>query len=286
EEWLRGEFWNDWVKPNEFGDPIFVNIMNSPDAVCTFSIGHPWRSEPFATPEVLRLVSLLAPHLQRALQLQLGFGPLSLIRDGALDLVENWRHGCVLVSVAGQVLYANRAANGIAASRDGLSLGCRGLRAAIASEDAALQQLISQACAGNGQGIRAGGRLAISRNSGRKPNTVQTLPLGPNRGDFFNGLAAALVIISDHEREAYLPPSCLRELFGLTPAEAEVALLVLRGHGLQCVANELRVTLSTVRIHLQRVFEKTGTHRQAGLVRLLVELEASHVPLGPDGLAK
>jgi DNA-binding CsgD family transcriptional regulator len=162
--------------------------------------------------------------------------------------------------------------------------GCRGLRAAVASEDAALQRLISQACIGNGEGIRASGRLAISRSFGRKPYTVEVLPLRSDCGLFLNGPAAAIVVIVDHERETHLPPACLRELFDLTPAEAEVALLVLRGQGLQFVADELRVTLSTVRVHLQRVFEKTGTRRQAELVRLLAEVEACHVPRRSDDL--
>lgn len=220
-------------------------------------------------------MSLLAPHLQRAVQAQLGLGPLSQVRGGALDLVDQWRHGCVLVSLAGQVLYANRAANEIAAARDGLSLGCRGLRAAVATEDAALQRLIRQACSANGHEPRAGGRLAISRSSGRRPYVIQVLPLRPNRASFLNGPAAALVIIVDCEREAHLPPADLQELYDLTAAEAEVAIRVLKGHGLQFVANELHVSLSTVRVHLQRVFEKTRTHRQAELVRLLMELEAN-----------
>jgi DNA-binding CsgD family transcriptional regulator len=87
-------------------------------------------------------------------------------------------------------------------------------------------------------------------------------------------------LIIDHSREAHLPPTALRDLYNLTPAEAAVALRVLHGHGLQAVANELRVTLSTVRVHLQRAFEKTGTHRQAELVRLLIELEASNATIG------
>ena len=49
-----------------------------------------------------------------------------------------------------------------------------------------------------------------------------------------------------------------------------MALLTLRGAGLRPIAEELAVSVSTVRIHLQRVFEKTGTHRQAALVRLLL----------------
>jgi DNA-binding CsgD family transcriptional regulator len=282
----HGEFFNDWVLRSQVGDTIFVNVSDSADGPCTLAVGRPWSSEPFATPDVLRLVSLLAPHVQRAMQAQLGFGPLSLIRDGALDLVEHWRYGCVLVSLAGQVLYANRAANEIAAALDGLRLGTSGLRAALVAEDAALQRLIRQACIDTGQGPRGGGRLAISRRSGPKPYAVTVMPVRTSRAPFLNGPAAALVLIVDAGLAAHLPPEDLQKLFDLTPAEAEVAVQVLRGHGLQYVADELRVTLSTVRVHLQRVFEKTGTHRQAELVRLLTELAPINMPDRLEGAAE
>jgi DNA-binding CsgD family transcriptional regulator len=273
----RGEFFSDWAHPNELGDAVFVNLLDSTDGVCALALAHPWRSEHFATPEMLRLVRLLAPHFQRAMQAQLGFGRLSLVRDGVLDLVDQRTLGCVLVSFAGHVLYANRVASEIAASRDGLRVGTWGLRAALASDDAALQRLVRQACIGDGRGPRSSSRIAISRGSGRRPYTIQVMPLRSCHARFLNGPAAALVLVVDHEREAHLPPADLQEVYDLTPAEAEVAVRVLRGHGLQYVAGELRVSLSTVRVHLQRVFEKTGTHRQAELVRLLIELDASQV---------
>jgi DNA-binding CsgD family transcriptional regulator len=87
--------------------------------------------------------------------------------------------------------------------------------------------------------------------------------------------AAALILIIDHGCESQLEPDDLRNIFDLTQAEARVALLVLEGHGLQFVADKLCVGLSTVRVHLQRAFEKTQTHRQAELAKLLVELEAT-----------
>jgi DNA-binding CsgD family transcriptional regulator len=62
-------------------------------------------------------------------------------------------------------------------------------------------------------------------------------------------------------------------LFNLTEAESVVARSVQRGHGLHPVADELSVSLATVRAHLQHVFEKTGTHRQAELVRLLWNIQ-------------
>jgi hypothetical protein len=64
--------------------------------------------------------------------------------------------------------------------------------------------------------------------------------------------------ICGHERDPYLRPADLRDLYRLTPTEAKVALLIIRGPGLQFVADELRVSLSTV-----GTLENTGTHRRA-----------------------
>ncbi|WP_433603099.1 LuxR C-terminal-related transcriptional regulator [Nocardia sp. CA-135953] len=55
----------------------------------------------------------------------------------------------------------------------------------------------------------------------------------------------------------------------MTGAEARVAAAALRGEGLRSIAEELAVSANTVRTHLRRVFEKTGTHRQAEPVRVL-----------------
>ena len=41
------------------------------------------------------------------------------------------------------------------------------------------------------------------------------------------------------------------------------------------VADELEITLNTARTHLKQVFEKTGTKRQAELVRLLLQSPAA-----------
>jgi DNA-binding CsgD family transcriptional regulator len=83
---------------------------------------------------------------------------------------------------------------------------------------------------------------------------------------------AALVLIIDPELEPEPRAALLRLLYGLTKAEADVALLVLRGQGLTPIAEELSVSMTTVRTHLQHVFNKTDTHRQAELVRFLLAI--------------
>jgi DNA-binding CsgD family transcriptional regulator len=49
-----------------------------------------------------------------------------------------------------------------------------------------------------------------------------------------------------------------------------VALRVLGGSGLKPIAEEMSLSLATVRTHLQHVFDKTDTHRQVELIRLLL----------------
>jgi DNA-binding CsgD family transcriptional regulator len=62
-------------------------------------------------------------------------------------------------------------------------------------------------------------------------------------------------------------------MFGLTPAEAALARLLAQGHSLTEAAAHLCVTRETTRSRLKNIFEKTQTHRQAELVRLLVTVQ-------------
>ena len=62
----------------------------------------------------------------------------------------------------------------------------------------------------------------------------------------------------------------LRDQFGLTTAEATFALEIIQGQGLKACAKRLKISEPTARTHLQRIFEKTGTRRQAELVRLVL----------------
>jgi DNA-binding CsgD family transcriptional regulator len=53
------------------------------------------------------------------------------------------------------------------------------------------------------------------------------------------------------------------------PAEAALALEIVKGDGRDAAAARLGISLSTARTHLSRIFEKTGAGRQAELVVLL-----------------
>jgi len=56
-------------------------------------------------------------------------------------------------------------------------------------------------------------------------------------------------------------------LYGLTPREVCVLMLLLQGAGPEEAAASMGVAVTTVRSHLNSLFAKTGTSRQAELVQ-------------------
>jgi DNA-binding CsgD family transcriptional regulator len=67
-----------------------------------------------------------------------------------------------------------------------------------------------------------------------------------------------------------LAAELLQIYYGLRPAEATLASVLTNGKGLKDAADELHISLNTAKTHLRRIFDKTGTKRQAELVRLVL----------------
>lgn len=84
----------------------------------------------------------------------------------------------------------------------------------------------------------------------------------------FTPVARAYVHI-DH-RPAHNSLEMLKEMFHLTQSEARLALALGEGHTLAEAATILGLTLQTARTYSKRIFQKTGTRRQAELVRTLL----------------
>lgn len=57
---------------------------------------------------------------------------------------------------------------------------------------------------------------------------------------------------------------------GLTAAEIRVTKLLVAGNNVKAICDNLAISNNTVRSHLKNIFAKTGTNRQAELVRLIL----------------
>lgn len=84
--------------------------------------------------------------------------------------------------------------------------------------------------------------------------------------------AAAAIFIASDASPAPAPVDALAALFDLTAAEARVFEQVAVGRTPTEIAEALSVEITTVKTHLAHIFTKTGTRRQADIVRLNASL--------------
>ncbi|MGK9166078.1 helix-turn-helix transcriptional regulator [Inquilinus limosus] len=185
--------------------------------------------------------------------------------SGIEDLLDWLDLGVIIADASARPIRLNRRAEAIVARKDGLFATPFGITATHPEETGRLRQAIAAAAVG-------GARLRLSRPSGSPPLLVTVIPV---RRDADRGPAAPWValFVMDPGAAGMPAPALLQELFGLTAAEAVFAAEISRGDGLQAVAERLAIAPTTARTHLTRIFEKTGTRRQAELVRLLTQCD-------------
>jgi DNA-binding CsgD family transcriptional regulator/PAS domain-containing protein len=273
-EYLGGALYNEVFRPQRLAHAAAACLLRTPDHTVPLGIVRQAGSERPDRRD-LDLLERLLPHMQRAVQLHLRLASLQARSSAAEEALDHLPCGVVLVDACGKVLFLNRAAQSVIAAADGLTVREGVLIAATSEDTRALGKLVVEAAAtGVGAGTSPGGALTLSRPSMSTPLPVLVTPL---RGQWMlpaERRAAAAVFVTDPNRCATVAGRQLVELFGLTPAEAQLAVALLAGKRLARIAADRGVQVPTVRNQLRAVLAKTGTGRQAELVRLLATLPA------------
>jgi DNA-binding CsgD family transcriptional regulator/PAS domain-containing protein len=225
--------------------------------------------------EGVRRLQRLTPHLSRALDASLQLGHLA---DGTRQLarvLQLMPNPALLLDGKGRITLANPAAELLLRTGDGLALDRDGglqLAAALPAETAALSTALARALAvASGADDELGEPLRLTRPSGAAPLLVLPVPLPPPAFALWELLepARVLVLIIDPSARSRAAASAIQATFGLTAAEARVAVLVGSGLSGPQAAATLGISPSTVKTHLKRCFDKTGVHSQVALARLL-----------------
>jgi DNA-binding CsgD family transcriptional regulator len=112
--------------------------------------------------------------------------------------------------------------------------------------------------------------MALPQLDGLRPLSVIVAPLrAEHTAPLLDG-PAVMVCVTDLDAHVSLPDQRLHELFDLTPAEARVAITLFEGFDPKLTAEQLNISVWTVRRHLAQIFEKTRTGSQVELARLMM----------------
>jgi DNA-binding CsgD family transcriptional regulator len=278
DEFRRSEFYNDFLSPQGAEELLISVVLKQADRVDTVILARPERLGAWQ-PEHMQALAALTPHFRRALQVNRSLGELRIVHDLVGAALHRLQHAVVLVGAQGRVLFANRAAEAMLGDAAGLSMREGRVAAGQLSNDAALVRLIAHAAQN-----RTGGSLVITRD-GRPSLTVIAVPPSAEACGMFCDPPGAILFVKDMERPATQSLARFARHFELTPAEAAVVDEVARGDGITALAKRLGISRTTARTHVQHVFQKTGTHRQAELIRLMDEWKEA-VPACGAGPAK
>ena len=259
---LEARIVREWMAPQGFQD--LTGVVLAP--------GQPYANMlvAFTGPEGLTAdagerLARWAPHLQRAVRALRRLESAASERALLRDVVDRLGSGLVIVGESGRVLMTNQTADQMFTARDGLTLREGRLHAASAADRERLWAALDE--------VMVHGReatVSLPRPSGTPPLTILAVPIETPDKMGSGELEVAVLFIHDPLDSPPLMPADLHVMFGLTPGQAELAALLSRGHSLDEISEQLGLTLNTVRTRVKQVFERTGTSRQAELIRRLV----------------
>lgn len=247
-----------------------------------FSAYRDLKAKPFGERERRRM-QLLIPHLSRALGVMYRLHDAELKMTASLAALDQLACGVLVVDRTGRVSHANREAQRILKRGDGLLLrqDAGSAAARLAAHEPAAQAQLRRALASvlDPQLLAASHfscSVDVARRDGALPLLLQLAPLPQDSGFLLEaGPAAAIVFVTDPDRPNRLDSSLLQRLYAVTPAEARLAAQLIAGETLATAAAHCGIGEPTARTQLRSLFEKTGTHRQADLMRLMVSLASS-----------
>jgi DNA-binding CsgD family transcriptional regulator len=227
----------------------------------------------------IALMTRLVPHFRRALDVAARL-KRTAAAGRSLESALDWlADGVALVRPDGSILFANEALRAIARRGDGLRI----VKGALVFHGPETRARFARAI-GAVVLLRAGDAnspaamdLAVDRELGMPPYLLSVRPLPRReRGRDVDVRAVAIVFVRDPLSRNPAASAVLREVFGFTEAEANLARSLQSGTSVAQYARERVVSLNTIYTHLRRIKEKTGCKRMGELVRKLNDLQ---VPL-------
>lgn len=266
DEYRRGRFYQEWLLPQGCVDAANVVLEQSnrscPVLMTVLS------GKRMVDGEMRRRIGLIVPHAQRALMINKSIDHKQSEVATLADALDGLTAGIFLVDAGCRIVHTNSAGHDMLSADDVL----RTVGGQLTTRNMQTNQALRELFAADRDVASAAKGMAwpLTAHDGAR-YVAHVLPLSAvARGDRGAcGKAVAAVFVRKAELDGQSGGELIARTFELTPAELRVLLAIVDVGGVPETADMLGVAESTVKTHLHRVFAKTGTSRQADLVKLV-----------------
>jgi DNA-binding CsgD family transcriptional regulator len=269
-EFVASRFFKEWVRPQGLLDRSMAAILDkTATSIAAIAVCRGERDGPLDE-EAFRRMSHIVPHVRRAVTIGNVIDLHKVEAAVFADVLDGIAAGMYLVDGEFQIMRAN--ARGWALVEEGSVLRATGNRLSVISSQADRYLRDTVAALTRGDASSSGKGIAIpieAENNERYVAHVLPLTSGVRRKASANYSAMAAIFVRKAVLDMPHPLEAMANTFKLTPAEARVLMMVVQIGGISEVAPALGISEATVKTHLQRIFAKTQTARQADLVKIV-----------------
>ncbi len=261
-------FYKEWVEPQGLLDSMASILEKSSTSCSMLAVNALERSGPVTEPMRGRM-RLIVPHVQRAVAIGKLIDLKSVVLETFSETFDSLSAAVYFVNSNGSIVHANR--SGLVLRSQDTAFRAKG--GLLETGDRPIDRLlreIFQAAAVDDVGAK-GATIPLMTADGDR-YVAHLLPLSIANRRRLSSRAVAAVFVHKTGLQSLTLVEAVAKHFQLTPGELRVLFAIIEVGGVPEVAPVLGVSESTVKTHLKRVFAKTGTSRQADLVRLVAEL--------------
>jgi DNA-binding CsgD family transcriptional regulator/PAS domain-containing protein len=267
DEYRRGRFYQEWLRPQGCTDVanVVLEQSNSPCPMLMTVIP----GKEMLDANMRARMQLVVPHASRALMINRAVERNHQRSVALADVVDRLCAGVILLDAACNIVHSNPAADAILDADDVLRSVGRRLVARSPDANAALRGVFRDeaevaAAAATGRKIQ----LTSSDGSHHFAHVIALPSLLRERSAGAAGGAVGALFVWKAKMDVRSCAGLIDRTFELTPAELRVLQSIVDVGGVPETADALGIAETTVKTHLHRVFAKTGTNRQADLVKL------------------
>jgi len=264
-------FFREWLQPQGLRQGTASILEKSPTSCAVFAVIYPDRPDAPDQETVARM-RLLVPHVQRAVFIGKALDLQKATAEMLTDVVDALAACVYLLDASGRIVHANRSGLNLLSRNDVLRSPRGLLHANDLGADRSLQRILASVSSRDGLAATGGGSVLLAARDGDK-YACHVLPLTAGQRQKAGVIYSAVTAVFVRRAELNLStfPELIARQFKLTPSELGVMFSIIEVGGVPEVADVLGLSQATVRTHLRNVFAKTGTKRQAELVKFMAQ---------------
>ena len=274
-ELVASDYYLHYLKPIDLFRILGVDTLEPEGMLARLRLSRR-RSEPRFNARDREIVKHITPHLQRAIQIYAKLNRTISERDLYAGAVDQLSVATIILDEQGRLLNTNAIAKAMLEEDDGIGIREQHLRINGRDTNNRLQEAVKAIITAQQNRetsvVRA---LSVPRSAGRSDLGLVIRPVPTSQWSEGQSSPCAAVFISDPDLHDRASQHVLGELLGLSPAEANLAILLARGLSLAESSESQNISPHTARAQLKSIFAKTGVSRQAELVRLILKSVAS-----------